>query len=136
MQPNQRMQLAGASDLRNVPPKLHTPGGRVSWRGLVLFTSVVSLFSLGYAYAGLTASPLAEALFRLATPLAAALWVEADARRLRRMPCHEFGAFVLFGWPIAVPWYCFWTRGRRGWSVGLGLIALILAPSIVAAIFS
>jgi hypothetical protein len=108
----------------------------VSWRGLILFTGVVSLFSIAYSVSGAEASALATALFRLAPPLGAARWVEADARYLRRVPCYEFGAFVLFGWPIAVPWYCLWSRGRPGWRVALALIGLILAPSLIAAVLT
>jgi hypothetical protein len=55
----------------------------MSWRGLILFTSIVSLFSLAYSVSRVEASPLALALFRLAPPLGAALWVEADARNFR-----------------------------------------------------
>ena len=97
----------------------------MSWRGLILFTSIVSLFSLAYSVSRVEASPLALALFRLAPPLGAALWVEADARNFRRVPCYEFGAFVRFGWPVAVPWYCFWSRGRPGWRAALALIGLV-----------
>jgi hypothetical protein len=103
----------------------------VSWRGLILFIAAFSLFGLGYTITGAQASPLAEGLFRLSPPLAAALWVEADARRLRRVPCYEFGAFVFLGWLVAVPAYCFWSRGRAGWRLAMALIGLILAPSLV-----
>jgi hypothetical protein len=103
---------------------------------VILFTGVICLFSVAYAVIGIEASPLAEALLRLAPPLGVALWVEADARRLRRTPCYEIGAFVLFGWPMAVPSYCLWSRGRPGWRLALALIGLILAPSLIAGIFS
>jgi hypothetical protein len=106
----------------------------MSWRDLILFTGIVSLFSLAYSVSRVEASPLAVALFRLAPPLGAALWVEADARSSRRLPCFEFGAFVLFGWPIAVPWYCFWSRGRPGWRPALALIGLIHAPVLIGRI--
>ena len=108
----------------------------MSSRGLILFTSIVSLFSLAYSVSRVEASPLALALFRLAPPLGAALWVEADARYFRRVPCYDFGAFVLFGWPVAVPWYCFWSRGRPGWRAALALIGLIHAPSLIGGIFT
>jgi hypothetical protein len=108
----------------------------VSWRGLILFIAVLSLFGLGYSMIGVEASPLAEGLFRLGPPLGAALWVEADARRLRRVPCYEFGAFVFLGWLVAVPAYCFWSRGPAGWRLAMALIALILAPSLVQLVSS
>jgi hypothetical protein len=108
----------------------------VTWRALNLFVGAVCVFAIAYCVSGAETSPLAVALFRLAPPLGVALWVEADARRLRQIPCYELGAFVLFGWLVAVPWYCVWSRGRTGWLVALALIGLILAPSLICATFA
>src|SRR5918999_5237394 len=63
------------------------PGGPVTWRGLNLFVGAVCVFAIAYCVSGAETSPLAVALFRLAPPLGVALWVEADARRLRQIPC-------------------------------------------------
>ena len=109
-------------------------GGCLSWRALILCIGAITLLSIGYGVSGAVLSPLAEALHRLAPPRAAALWVEGDARRRRRVPCYELGAFVTFGWPVAVPCYCVWSRGRAGWRVAFGLIALIIAPSLIGGI--
>jgi hypothetical protein len=106
----------------------------MSWRSLILFIGVVSLFCAVYETSGVHPSPLAEVLMRLAPPLAATLWVEADARRLRRIPCYEFGAFVLFAWLVAIPCYCLWSRGRSGWRAALALLGLVFAPSLIAGI--
>ncbi|HET6837496.1 MAG TPA: hypothetical protein VFH24_05600 [Gemmatimonadales bacterium] len=106
----------------------------MTWRTLILFIAVVSLVGAVYETNGVHPSPLAATLMQLAPPLAAALWVEADARRLRRVPCYEFGAFVLFAWLLAIPGYCFWSRGRSGWRAALALLGLIFAPSLIAGI--
>jgi hypothetical protein len=38
--------------------------------------------------------------------------------------------FVWFAWPVVIPWYAFKSRGRRGWRLLLGLIALISAAYV------
>jgi hypothetical protein len=106
----------------------------VTWRGLIVFIGMVTVMAIAYGVSGAAISPLAEALFRLGPSLAVAVWVEADARRLRRVPCYELGAFVLFGWPVAVPGYCLWSRGRAGWRVALALMGLIMAPSLIGGV--
>lgn len=106
----------------------------MTWRALILFIAVVTLFGVAYETSGVHPSPLAAILMQLAPPLAATLWVEADARRLRRVPCYEFGAFVLFAWLVAIPCYCIWSRGRSGWPVALALLGLVFAPSLIAGI--
>jgi hypothetical protein len=103
----------------------------VTWRALILFIAGVTLLSAVYGFTGTAPSHVAQLLFRMAPPLGAALWVEADARRLRRVPCYELGAFMFFGWPVAVPCYCLWSRGWRGWRVAFALLGLIMAPALI-----
>jgi hypothetical protein len=103
-------------------------------RGLALYSAIFTCFAVGYQVLGSEPSRPAALLFSYGPPAAVAVWVEADARRRRRTPCWEFGAFVLFAWPIAVPTYCFWSRGRAGWSVLVGLLAAILAPTLLGAL--
>jgi hypothetical protein len=66
------------------------------------------------------------------------LWVVADARGRRVVPCFEFGFLCLVFFPISLAWYCFWSRGWRG-LLTLGLLAsLRVIPyflGIVASVF-
>ena len=86
----------------------------MTWRSLILCTTAVTLVCATYEVSGVHPSPLALNLMQLVPPLVVAVWVEADARRRGRVPCYELGAFVLFGWLVAIPWYCLWSRGRSG----------------------
>jgi hypothetical protein len=60
------------------------------------------------------------------------LWVLEDARRLRRVPCFDYGFFLALGFPVSVVWYLLWTRGLRG-LLTLGIfVGLYLAPWVFA----
>ena len=100
-------------------------------RGLCLYAGVFTLFAMAYQVTGAEFSRPAALLFSYGTPAAVAVWIDADARRRRRSPCWEFGAFVVFAWPVAVPTYCFWSRGREGWRLLGGLVAVIVGPGVV-----
>jgi hypothetical protein len=39
-------------------------------------------------------------------------------------------------WPFAIPWYAFASRGRGGWKLLLGLMALLGAPIVTIAILA
>ncbi len=75
-----------------------------------------------------------ELLWNFAFSYVMAWWVHYD-RRFRgfRAP-FEFDAFVFFGWPIAVPYYLWCTRRRRGVLLSLGVWALFFIPSLVATV--
>jgi hypothetical protein len=77
-------------------------------------------------------SPIAEAVLRYGWTLMLLLWMDADARRRRQLPCYDFGLLAGFFFPISVPWYCFWSRGWRGIWVLLLLFAMWLFPYVLA----
>ena len=52
--------------------------------------------------------------------LTATLWTVSDARQRGRPILHIVQFFILVSWPIAVPIYLIWSRGKRG--VGLLLL--------------
>ena len=86
----------------------------MTWRGLVLYSAVFTSIAIAYHMVGAEPSRPAQLLFSYGPPAGVAVWIEADARRRRRSPCWELGALVWFAWFIAVPTYCFWSRGRSG----------------------
>lgn len=59
--------------------------------------------------------------------LAVILWLQKDATRTGVGAVHDWGYFLLLGWPIVIPWYAFKTRGRAGWALTLRQIGLILS---------
>jgi len=65
---------------------------------------------------------------------AACLAVQGDARRLRTGYVLDLGFLLWVFWPLVIPWHALSTRGRRGWGLALGLLGLVLAPSVSAAL--
>src|SRR5438094_970281 len=63
-------------------------------------------------------------------------WMDADARRFRRLPCYDFGLLAAVSFPLSLFWYCLWSRGWRGVRMLLLLFGLWLAPYIIAVIFA
>ena len=61
-----------------------------------------------------------------------AWWVYADRRaRGVGMP-YEFEAFVVFLWPIVLPYYLYRTRGWTGLFLGAGFWLLFLVPTVLS----
>jgi len=104
----------------------------MTWRTLFLYSAAFAAFALAYQIAGGEPSRPAQLLFSFGPAAGVAVWVDADARRRRRSPCWEIGTFVFFAWPVAVPAYCLWSRGRGGWGILGGLLAALVAPSLLA----
>jgi hypothetical protein len=100
----------------------------VTWPGLWLYCGSFAAFTIAYQVIGVEPSRPADLLLAYGPATGLAVWVDADARRRRRSLCWELGAFVLFAWPIAVPAYCLWSRGRAGWRTMAGLVAAVLTP--------
>jgi len=63
-----------------------------------------------------------------------AVWVRMDRRRRNLSLPFEFDAFVFFGWPVALPYYLYRTRGRRGLLVTVAVYMLEVAPAVISAI--
>jgi hypothetical protein len=61
-----------------------------------------------------------------------ALAIEADRKSRQLAAPFEYGAFVFFAWPVAVPYYLFKVRGWRGLALGLGLILFASIPDFIA----
>ncbi len=101
---------------------------------LVLLTTGLSAFWIAYVLRGVPISDGAETLTSVSFCLFTILWVESDAHRRGRTPCHEFGFLVYLFFPLSIVWYLFWTRGARGILVMIALLALFGTPAIVAAL--
>lgn len=63
-----------------------------------------------------------------------AVWVRMDRRRRNVSFPFEFDAFVFFGWPVALPYYLYRTRGKRGLVVTAAVYMLDVAPAVISAI--
>jgi hypothetical protein len=108
---------------------------RIWSKSLVPLFLLTAMFALGLsllALRRLNPSESTQLLWRLAFSLILVCWVRVDARAQRYSPRFDFDAFVFFGWPIAVPYYLYRTRGARGLVFGAGIWALNLAPTLAA----
>jgi hypothetical protein len=100
---------------------------RTLW--VAVLTSVFCSFAAAtYATAYAEASALVDLFLSWAPLMAVILWLQKDARRTGVGAVQDWGFFLLFFWPFVIPWYAWKTRGRAGWRLTLGLMALILSP--------
>jgi hypothetical protein len=91
----------------------------------VLTALFCSLAAVLYVLADGDVSPSVELFFRLGPLLAVILWLQKDAARTGVGAVQDLGFFVWLAWPVVIPWYVFKTRGRAGWALLLGLMAII-----------
>ncbi len=98
------------------------------------FATSAALCALALAGARLSAET--DMVLRFGWTLMLLLWMDADARRLRRWPCFDFGFLAALFFPLSLLWYCFWSRRWRGLLILLLLLGLWLGPFVVAAVFS
>jgi hypothetical protein len=99
---------------------------------LVFFSVALTAMLATYLVGGFAPSPTFEMLSTLSWALLLALWVVADARRRKQIPCYDFGFFCYLFLPVLVPGYCFWSRGWRGVLTLVAIATLWLMPYIVA----
>jgi hypothetical protein len=92
---------------------------------------VCSVAAAIYAGVGLEPSPAVELLLTACPLFAVILWLQKDAQRTHTAAILDWGLFLWIAWPVVIPWYAWSSRGRAGWRLALGLIALILAPYLI-----
>jgi hypothetical protein len=96
---------------------------------LSLGTTAVLCFGV---FGGFGFSPFHELVLQFVWALTLILWMEADARRLRPIPCFDFGLLAAIFFPLSVAWYCWWSRRWQGLLTLLLLMALWLTPYFLA----
>jgi hypothetical protein len=101
---------------------------------LVLFSIALSALLTIHLVAGVAPSITFEIAASFSWSVLLALWIVTDARRQKGIPCFDFGFFCYVFLPVAVPWYCFWSRGWRGAFTLVAIAVLWLAPYIVAGV--
>jgi hypothetical protein len=101
---------------------------------LVIFAVLLSAIYSTYLFAGMAPSPRFDVVTSLCWAFLLVYWMVADARRRLHVPCFDFGFLCYVLLPLSIPWYCFWSRGWRGALIFLVLLAIFLAPNILAMI--
>ena len=96
----------------------------------------VALAAIASMYVVLGEQPpeLVEAIYSVGPAFFLVCWVILDARRLRRVPCHDFGFLVGLFLPVALPWYLVWSRGLRGLLLLGFFLLLVILPALSASI--
>lgn len=98
--------------------------------------SLATAAALGVlAWARVAPSAGTEAVLGFGWALMLLLWMDADARRRRRLSCYDFGFLAALFFPLSLVWYCYWSRKWGGVLVLLLLLVLWLAPYVLALVF-
>ena len=101
---------------------------------LIAFSVVLCVLFTTYLALGLAPTDSLGMAASLCWGILFACWIVADARHRKQIPCYDFG-FLCYIWlPLAVPWYCIWSRGWRGILVLIAFAGLLLAPYFVGAV--
>jgi hypothetical protein len=101
---------------------------------LLLFSVALTALLVTYLAVGLAPSPTFELVASFCWSILLALWIVGDARRRTGVPCFDFGFFCYLFLPVAVPWYCLWSRGLRGSLTLVAITLLWLVPYIVGSV--
>jgi hypothetical protein len=101
---------------------------------LVILSMMTGLLLAAHVAVRINLSPITEFLMSFGWFLMLVLWMDADARSRRRVPCYDFGMLAVLTFPLSVIWYCFWSRRWRGILFLLLLGGLFYAPNIGAII--
>jgi hypothetical protein len=99
---------------------------------LVTFSIALAALLTIYLAAGLSPSPAFEFVASFWWSILLAIWIVADACRRTGVPCFDLGFSCYLFLPVAVPWYCFWSRGWRGILTLLAIVGIWLAPYVLA----
>ena len=98
---------------------------------MMIFAAARAVLALEH----LNASAESERLWSIFTQLFVAGWVYVDRRERHLSLPFEFDAFVLFAWPVALPYYLYKSRGaRRGILLTVFIFALLLVPELVPSV--
>jgi hypothetical protein len=99
---------------------------------LVILSLMTALFLGAHVLVRMDPSPETGFLLTFGWSLMLVLWMDADARFRRRLPCFDFGMLAAIAFPFSVFWYCFWSRRWRGVVLLLLLGGLYVVPYMVA----
>jgi hypothetical protein len=104
--------------------------------GPIYFTATVfSCVAAVYGTAGIRPSPLIALGLTLGPLLAAAAWVQRDARTRHVALAYDWGFFLFAMAPAFLAWYAFAIRGRRGIGLAAKIFIALIAPNVVLALF-
>jgi hypothetical protein len=98
----------------------------------VVSAAFCAVATASYVMANAEPAPIVAWFLSAGPALMAILWLYQDAQRRRIAQVTDLGFFLIFFWPVAIPWYAFTSRGLAGWKLLLGLLAIIFAAPATA----
>jgi hypothetical protein len=105
----------------------------------LIFLSILAItYTVGLSilavHALLPQAGQSRVLWSIAYGLILTWWVHTDRpNRNFKLP-FEFEYFVLFAWPVVVPYYLYRRLGWRGLLLALGICGLYVGPYVIAAL--
>jgi hypothetical protein len=104
---------------------------------LILLSVLTAVFTFGrlvLVFHGIDAEPETRVLWSLSFALMVMFWVYIDRQsRSLKLP-FEFDTFVIFFWPVALPYYLYRSRGWKGFLVAALIVGMYITPSVTARI--
>lgn len=104
---------------------------------LIFLFVLTAIYTIGLSILAVHAvmPPLGQSqgLWSIAFGLILTWWVYTDRGRQKVRVPFEFEYFVLFAWPIVVPYYLYRRLGGRGLLFGLGVWGLYIVPYLISA---
>lgn len=95
---------------------------------LVAYSVILTICFSAFVGSRTGPPPRFEEIASFGWALMLVLWMDADARRRRILPCYDFGFLAGVFFPVSLVWYCIWSRGWRGAFLFIGLLTLFIAP--------
>lgn len=99
---------------------------------LLAFAVLMSFFFVAYVANGQEISPAFETIAGMFGAWLLVYWISADTKRLQADSCFDFGFLCAAFFPLSLPWHCFRSRGWRGILTLMLLLAIWIAPYLVA----
>ena len=116
---------------QEVPYKrLPTVWNPLSW--LVATTVMMAIEAAWFTYVGEDTPRNTNQMWAFFFGVLVAWWVHSDRRARGVSMPYEFEAFVVFLWPIVLPYYLYRTRGWTGLLLGAGFWLLFLVPTVLS----
>jgi len=110
------------------PSAFDSGRGRTRLRLAVMVSIFCSLTMALYVASGVPPSGQILVFVQALPAWTVIVWLVQDARQRRLMAVHDLGFFMSLFWPVLIPWYCFKSRGRRGWLMLMGVVGLVVVP--------
>ena len=106
----------------------------ITFGPLLVLSALLAIFVSMYVVLGEEPPEGVLTVFGIVQTLYILYWIVVDARRRRRVPCHDFGFLVAIFLPVSLAWYLVWSRGLKGLLLLGGFAMLLIVPQVCASL--